>query len=381
MHFRRIAAIFAILATCVPALGADEPNRASARGGFAANMSKLAEGDSKQRVRELLGPPDDVRTHHDPDEHFILDEGVEVWCYGTNGHLTFPTLGLVLVDDDGKAVFFAGGGGEPPKPDLFEEDQLRTLLRQIDRLQPDSSWNYNPARTIEVVNALQPLGKEKALAAVDEYLRVHSAWNDDTVGGIFLMLRVLFDPPDDPGYWPNNVRGTSIKPADPKLIPRFPMVLQDDIPLLVYIPGGRLSTGRGLPVGERMARFRATGKIRQRPLSPSNRPAAAVEAFIKLPPRLTPGRLWEAEENAAEHSRNHAVNQLLWLIESVYRPDQLPENGDKIDATESKDRRQKLLSEIAKLDIRWEAARNRFTFKDGILLNAGDRRPHAPSND
>lgn len=372
MHNLRFFAFGAALALCSTGLKAEDLTVGITRHDFAARISKLCEGDSKQRVRELLGPPDDVRTHRDPDEHFIWEEGIELWCYGANGHLTFPTLGLVLVGDDGKVCYIAGNGGEPPKPDLFVEDELRTLLRRIDRLQPDS-WNYNPARTIEVVNALQPLGKEKALAAVDEYLRVHSMWNDRAIEGIFLMLRVLFDPPDDPGHWRMDVpAGTSIRPVNPKLIPRFPMILQDDIPLLVYVPGGRFTAGRGLPLEQRMACFRQKGKIRQRPLLPSDHPAAAVEAFIKLPPRLTPGRKWEAHEDAAEHAHNHAVNQLLWLVEPVYRPDRLPEDGDKVGCTETEDHRQKLLSEIAKLDIRWDAAHNRYTFKNGTTLTERD---------
>ena len=54
----------------------------------------------------------------------------------------------------------------------------------------DAGYHYNPLAVIRVVNALQPLGKDKALAALDEYLRVASDFHSPAREGVFLVLRV-----------------------------------------------------------------------------------------------------------------------------------------------------------------------------------------------
>src|SRR5262249_41157779 len=147
-------------------------------------------------VLALLGKPDDIRTQFDPGG--IYPRTIkEVWCYGTNGHLTFPTLGCVSIDRKDTAKFFHGGYAEPPPTALFAEAELRELLRLIDRAPEFDGDRYDPLPVIQIVNALQPLGKEKALAALEEYLRVDSHYHSGARQGLFLVLRVLFDVPED----------------------------------------------------------------------------------------------------------------------------------------------------------------------------------------
>ena len=66
-----------------------------------------------------------------------------------------------------------GGEGDTPPAWMFVEEELRSILRILDETPSyNNGWDYNPRGVIRAVNALQPLGKEKALTAVAEYLRV-----------------------------------------------------------------------------------------------------------------------------------------------------------------------------------------------------------------
>ena len=81
---------------------------------------------------------------------------------------------------------------------MFTEDELRDLLRLLDTAPGLDGYSYNPLPVIQIVNKLQPLGKEKALAAIAEYVRVSDEWSDfrGPRSGMFLVLAVLFDLPD-----------------------------------------------------------------------------------------------------------------------------------------------------------------------------------------
>lgn len=144
---------------------------------FARAMANVTKGMTEQEVTALLGKPDDIKTHTDPGG-ISTSRTREIWRYGTDGHLTFPTLGSVYIDNERKAQYVFGGQGKPPDPELLPEEELCALLRLLDRAPSyQFGYSYNPLLIIRIVNALQPLGKEKALAAIEEYLRVASRWH------------------------------------------------------------------------------------------------------------------------------------------------------------------------------------------------------------
>jgi hypothetical protein len=80
------------------------------RAEFAAAMAKITEGTTEKEVLDLLGKPDDVRTEFDPGGIGRVNTK-EIWCYGSKGHLSFPTLGCVYIDEDGHALEVFGGRG------------------------------------------------------------------------------------------------------------------------------------------------------------------------------------------------------------------------------------------------------------------------------
>ena len=131
------------------------------------NTNALAEDE----VRALLGVPDDIVMSIDSRD---VPNGDKDLCYGTNGHLTLPTLGAVRIDDRGKAEYVWGAIGKPPPREQFEELDLRAMLRVIHSA-PDprrAVAEWDAAAFIRVVNTLQPLGQEGALTALAEYDRI-----------------------------------------------------------------------------------------------------------------------------------------------------------------------------------------------------------------
>ena len=63
----------------------------------------------------------------------------------------------------GRVRLVMGGAGKPPSKDLLDENELRRLLRIVSTTPGLWGEEYSPVKTISVVNALQPLGKEAAL--------------------------------------------------------------------------------------------------------------------------------------------------------------------------------------------------------------------------
>lgn len=337
----------------------EAPNSFPDRREFARRMAKITEGMPAAEVEAILGRPDDIRTQNDPGG-ITTTRTLEVWRYGTNGHLTFPALGQVYIDNARKAQYVYGGGGEPPAAGLFGEADLRRLLSIIDRAPAISGWSYDPLPVIEVVNALQPLGKEKALAAIEEYLRVASRFHSDAAeGGLFLVLRVLFDVPAGPGHMPPMILGapSPAAPGDPKRIPRFPVALVDDVPILLI--NGYLLAGVPEPVENHVKYFRDQGTLRNRPLEPGGAPLAVMEKLEPVVALLHP-----AGDSWVNHHRAMMRNQVLRVVDSVYRL-----KTDRIRPGPEGDTRWKtILEEFSKLEIRWDAGKGRYTFKDGSQL-------------
>lgn len=135
---------------------------------------------------------------------------------------------------------------------------------------------YNPAFVIEAVDALQPLGKEKALAQVDACL---ASRGKKVVHGLFWVLRSLFDMPPGRAFPPVRIGEPALPPpADPAKLPRFPIVMARSIPLLAvdkYILGGKAE-----PVDAHVAYYRAHGVLRAQPLGPIS-PEGVEEAFVQ----------------------------------------------------------------------------------------------------
>jgi hypothetical protein len=236
---------------------------------------------------------------------------------------------------------------------------------------------------IQLVNTLQPLGKEKALAAIGEYVRVSDEWSgfDEPRSGLFLVLRVLFDVPEsvDPSQAGAFGAPSPPGPKDPHRIPRFPIALVDDIPLMLV--NGYTLAGMATPMEKVVEFFRDNGQLRQSPLAPSNDPLSAIVALMN-------SRQWiYADTNLqesggfsfgsvedSEREKSMLMEQLLRLIDSVYR---LPTDvyGNRLPCGEPPEPTwQKIASEVPALKIKWDPQQNMFVFQNGTHLPLADKK-------
>jgi hypothetical protein len=326
---------------------------------FAALMSRVSTDMSRDEVEAILGKPDDVKTKYDPGGA----EMGETWRYGTNGHLTTATLGSVYIDENGKVQGVCGAAGDPPPTWMFAEEELRSILRILDETSSyNDGWSYNPRSVIRTVNALQPLGKEKALAAVAEYLRVSpGSFDAHAVDGMFLVLRTLFEIPNPPGHMPVMLVGqlSPRGPEDLTKIPRFPIYIQDDIPFLMV--SGYSLFGQAEDPRKHLNYFREHGVIRSLPLVPPPDPSASIRRALDALSNNGIG-----PDGAPEYDM--LFNQTLWLLDSVYEVEEI-ENvrfSDKMFGATSSER-EKAAAAISRLKLRWDVKKQDYTFADGTI--------------
>jgi len=135
---------------------------------------------------------------------------------------------------------------------------MATLLERAAAMPLD---HYQPALVIQAVNALQPLGKEKALDALNESLKAVASGQSPY--GMFWVLRVLFDV--NTGFPPVRLgQPFPAAPADTTKLPRFPIMMVGDVPLLVV--RGYTLQGFPEPISTHLDYFRKHGVIRSTPL-------------------------------------------------------------------------------------------------------------------
>jgi|WetSurMetagenome_2_1015567.scaffolds.fasta_scaffold463663_1 hypothetical protein len=138
--------------------------------------------------------------------------------------------------------------------------------------------DYDPSYVIQAVNFLQPLGKEKALEQIESCIKSRPGHGDNL--GLFWILRVLFDMPNGMDFLPVRLGSPSIPPPpDPGKIPRFPIMMIREIPLLIvsgYFLGGLPET-----VDVHVAYFRTHGIIRHKPLLPPQTMSGLENEFLE----------------------------------------------------------------------------------------------------
>lgn len=142
---------------------------------------------------------------------------------------------------------------------------------------------FNPGVLVAVVNTLLALGKYGALDAVERRL-AEADRIADPQHGLFLILRLLFEVPADPGFHPPMHIGIPnvAAPRDAKTLPHFPLIVVDDIPLLLittFIMGGSPEL-----VEAHLKHFHDNGTLRTAPLTPKTflSPAKIIGHLIPL---------------------------------------------------------------------------------------------------
>lgn len=289
------------------------------RRGFSAAMATVIDGMSKDSVLSVLGEPDTRRTIEDTgvssetEVSMQLPFGTcEMWCYGRESAFGMPTLGHVYFDQVGithhcRARPLPAEGLER----LFDETELRTILRLLDRATPPND-SFRPQNLVETANRMRPLGKSKILAAIAEYARVVPDTRRSGVSdGVFLVLRILFEIPEGLDGHPGLRFGMSPKPpADVRSSNRFPILLRDDVPLL--LTEGYTIFGYAHSADAYLDFYAENGRLRSSPLTPTNSPFSVLEGIE--PPALAE---WIRSES---YLRGKMIGQLLEMVSFAYEP-------------------------------------------------------------
>ena len=138
--------------------------------------------------------------------------------------------------------------------------------------------DYNPRIVIEAVNQLQGHGSD-ALSLVEQFLVDPDTPKPAT--GLFWVLRVLVEVPESQGF-PMVAIGTPTvePPEDPSQLPRFPIVVLHDVPLLPL--RGYTLAGFAQPVEDHLRYYRMHGSVRSRPLHPPESHDSMVGDFAAM---------------------------------------------------------------------------------------------------
>jgi hypothetical protein len=171
---------------------------------------------------------------------------------------------------------------------------LSPTQRLINAVPSVNQLEFNPVPLIRAVNHLHGLGKEKAIAALRDFLTIagdhpfaqRDPENIDTSDRqcVFLIVRLLFQPATQGEVLPQIKIGAMSPRPDPmeeEQWPLYPLVLQDDIPFLIM--SGVLLRGSAQRPEEHVDWAEKHGKLRNKPLCPADNPFQAVATLWSQP--------------------------------------------------------------------------------------------------
>lgn len=238
---------------------------------FLTSLAQLAEGDSRVRTIEVLGFPTAIQSKseliHRRDALWLDALGIdEVLCYGECAPGYPPTLGQVFMSR-GAVAMIVGIRSSGWSATSIDKSELSRLLRLLDDLPAVDGFEFDPSRIIRAVNALHSLGEESARSVIQEYFRITPRCDFKSRESVYLMLRVLYDPPNESKCFPVLALGSPHPYFESKeSIQRFPLVIANDIPLLVIDGYSRYGL---LPDADEVLQWYAEHcEMRKRPLAP-----------------------------------------------------------------------------------------------------------------
>lgn len=324
-----------------PAPEHEPPGPLPDRVAFAAALARVRPGTSRDDLLALVGEPDDKRTLFDPGG-IPRAHSVEVWRYGTDGHLTFPTLGAVHLTEAGRVDAVFGGRGEAIDPAVLPEADLRGVLRSIHAVRScDEGSAFSGVELVRAVNGLHALGRSGALAVLTEYLRIRQPLDAPGGAQVPLILRGLFDAPD--GFPGIGGRASPAWPHGDRPAPRYPIVEQDDVPFLVV--SGYMLGGRRAPPESHLSWAAEHGAWRDRRLTPADDPLEAAD------------RLLVGVDDPS--LRRLVRRQALRMVDTIYRP-----TAPSLEGAGWEEHR----AEVARLAPGWDPQSQRYTLPGGSTL-------------
>ena len=318
------------------------------RASFQQTLARVREGMTQDQVRAITGAPEDVVTRTDPELEPTTIVG-ELWGFGADRHGAFPSLGSVAFDRQGHVFLVRGGTGTPitsvPEPELR---RLMALLAAVPGLDGN---DFDPRPLVRAVNALQPLGAQRALDVIQEHLRVAPAYAHGDTQGIFLVLRALFEP--TPSHPPMLVGAPEPTMPEQGRLPLYPLAVIDEVPFLLV--SGYMLGGEPQPPEQHLPFYRTQGRLRARPLAPGPRPLSAFASLMSPVP----------SQRGERASRIMWMEQVLRLVAGAYRPTPVAMDAHFDPSADPEPRFSEHGAAFDRLGALWDPARSEYAAPGG----------------
>jgi len=171
----------------------------------------------------------------------------------------------------------------------------------------------DPLWLIRTTNRLIPLGKARAMAAIQAFEKRNP--NPALGYDLYWLCNLIFEPTTARGYIDVPRIGAIMPepPHDLRLSPHFPLLLQNDIPFCIL--SGVMIGGFPEPVSSYLTRVSGTATFRLRMFVPSNDP---FEALLELRRSSAWPKVSSATTNMP--SADMMLREILLLVRTAYVP-------------------------------------------------------------
>ncbi len=214
---------------------------------------------------------------------------------------------------------------ESTTPAILSSVQMLTVpavakpSHELELINRASGWPFsNPdgVTLVQAVNALQRLGEDRALATLEQYVKLTNEEgyyeSRDRSEIVFWILHVLFEPIRiDERIPPPAIAVFLIQPESPQAAnwPHDPLAIIGDVPFMVGIRIGM--GGMPEPPGDRIAWTRRNCVLRDQPLQPSVNPILAAQTLLE-------SRQFQLLDESQRHTATSAIrSQALAMTPSV----------------------------------------------------------------
>jgi hypothetical protein len=229
----------------------------------------------------------------------------------------------------------------------------QALSRELELINRASRWPFSDPDGVEIiraVNALQPLGKKRALAILEEYVELTRSFEYFSEPEIvFWIIRLLFEPIRLEDRIPSPAIAVFLddrQSVEAMKWPLNPMAVSGGIPFMV---GGQVSmSGRPELPSSHIRWAELQGVIRDDLLVPTTNPLAAAEAILG-------SRRFKALDNFSRVQGTREIrSQALAMVDEMLEPNSAHAAADHDDGWRA------CVRAAAERGIHWDAKREQF---------------------
>jgi hypothetical protein len=253
---------------------------------------------------------------------------------------------------DQQVVWNSRAPAVPSSVRMLPVPAARALSRELEAINRASGWPFqdpNGVGLIRAVNALQPLGKERALTVLEEYAesaRAPGYFSDEEI--VFWIVHLLFEPVRLGDRIPPPAIGVFLADREAPEAgkwPLDPMAVHADVPFMLgHQIGG---SGPTETPWDRTRWVRLHGVVRDARLAPTMNPLAAAEAIQQ-------SRRFKALDPFTREQATAGIRaQALAMVKGLLPP---RDERARVDDAEWRS----YLKRAADAGIRWDGKREQF---------------------